>query len=70
MLVLLIQIHLLCFQPVSLGLLRSDYMLDWDNQNDIDKKTALDKMKIKQVEVNTIASSFGCLGSKLPGLGR
>lgn len=35
-------------QTHSLGLFRSDYMLDGD-------------MKIKQVEFNTIASSFGGL---------
>ncbi|XP_020915638.1 glutathione synthetase [Exaiptasia diaphana] len=56
-------------QPISLGLLRSDYMLDCENPNDLNKKSSFENMKIKQVEINTIASSFGCLGSKLPDLG-
>lgn len=40
------------FQPYSLGLLRSDYMV---HVND----------KIKQVEINTIASSFGGIGTQM-----
>ncbi|XP_031566892.1 glutathione synthetase-like [Actinia tenebrosa] len=56
-------------QPISLGLLRSDYMLDSDKQGATSVKECDEQLNIKQVEVNTIASSFGCLGSKLPGLG-
>ncbi|KAF7993853.1 hypothetical protein HCN44_011122 [Aphidius gifuensis] len=42
-------------QKYSLGLFRSDYMLD-------------DSLKIKQVELNTIASSFGGLSSQVTKL--
>lgn len=42
-------------QKYSLGIFRSDYMLD-------------DSMKIKQVELNTIASSFGGLSSQVTKL--
>lgn len=44
-------------QEVSLGLLRSDYMLNM-------KKCTKD-LGLKQVEINTIASSFGGLSPKL-----
>lgn len=40
------------FQRFSLGLLRSDYMVHINN-------------KIKQVEINTIASSFGGIGTQM-----
>lgn len=43
-------------QPVSLGLFRSDYMLD------------LDTNLIKQVEFNTVSVSFGGLSSKISEL--
>ncbi|OWB69431.1 nucleotide binding protein [[Candida] boidinii] len=43
-------------QPVSLGLFRSDYMLD------------LDSNCIKQVEFNTVSVSFGGLSSKISEL--
>ncbi|KAL1418464.1 hypothetical protein MTO96_005710 [Rhipicephalus appendiculatus] len=42
-------------QPISLGLLRSDYMLDLKSGD----TKELHKARPKQVEVNTIASSFG-----------
>ncbi|XP_049269160.1 glutathione synthetase isoform X2 [Rhipicephalus sanguineus] len=42
-------------QPLSLGLLRSDYMLDLKSGD----TKELHKARPKQVEVNTIASSFG-----------
>lgn len=42
-------------QPLSLGLLRSDYFLDVDT--DGNRKTGV----AKQVEVNTIAASYGGL---------
>jgi len=41
-------------QPLTLGLFRSDYMVHKDGDN----------LQIKQVEFNTIASSFGGLSSK------
>ncbi|EDO33034.1 predicted protein [Nematostella vectensis] len=53
-------------QPISLSLLRSDYMIDSDKPT---FNGDVNDLKIKQVEINTIASSFGCLGSKLPGMG-
>ncbi|XP_075739387.1 glutathione synthetase isoform X4 [Rhipicephalus microplus] len=42
-------------QPISLGLLRSDYMLDLKSGD----TKELHEARPKQVEVNTIASSFG-----------
>eukprot|EP01134_Creolimax_fragrantissima_P002824 CFRG2824T1 len=48
-------------QNIRMGLYRSDYMLDGP-----DATTA----KIKQVEINTIAASFGSLGSKIPNVHR
>ena len=50
------------FQPVSLGLFRNDYMLDVkdsDTENDSLSQTP----SLKQIEFNTIASSFGGLVS-------
>ncbi|KAJ8257846.1 hypothetical protein GJAV_G00190370 [Gymnothorax javanicus] len=44
-----------CSQPIALGLNRSDYMLDRGSDGD----TAL-----KQIEINTIAASFGGLSSR------
>jgi glutathione synthase len=44
----------MCPQNLSLGLFRSDYMVHQDGDN----------LQIKQVEFNTIASSFGGLSSK------
>ena len=41
-----------------MGIFRSDYMLDG----------ASDNLGIKQVEINTIASSFGGLSSQMGGL--
>ncbi|XP_034761267.2 glutathione synthetase-like isoform X2 [Acipenser ruthenus] len=48
-------------QPIVLGMNRSDYMLD----NDKDGSTSL-----KQVEINTIAASFGGLASRTPTVHR
>lgn len=45
------------FQRYSLGLVRSDYMIHKNN-------------KIKQVEINTIASSFGGIGTRIPVFNR
>ncbi|KAM7425571.1 hypothetical protein ABFA07_023021 [Porites harrisoni] len=47
-------------QPISLGILRSDYMLDKGNKPD--------DLSIKQVEINTIASSFGGLSPQVRAL--
>ena len=46
---------------VQLGLHRSDYMLNADNNNDGNEKPL-------QIEMNTIASSFGCLSEKVTTL--
>lgn len=48
-------------QPISLGIFRSDYMLDGTNGWS-------ENLTIKQVEINTIASSFGGLSAQMPGL--
>ncbi|MBN3273634.1 GSHB synthetase, partial [Polyodon spathula] len=48
-------------QPIVLGLNRSDYMLDYGK----DGSTSL-----KQVEINTIAASFGGLASRTPAVHR
>lgn len=45
---------LLRLQKISLGLIRSDYLLDSSDK------------KAKQVEINMIASSFGALTTHLP----
>ena len=42
---------------VQLGIHRSDYMLNYDRAKDI--------TQLLQVEINTIASSFGCLSGKM-----
>mmetsp|Transcript_18308 Transcript_18308/g.36892 ORF Transcript_18308/g.36892 Transcript_18308/m.36892 type:complete len:523 (+) Transcript_18308:301-1869(+) len=57
-------------QNVALGLLRSDYMLHCDESstsgaNAADAKKQFDESIPLQVELNTIASSFGCLSSKI-----
>ncbi|XP_077982662.1 glutathione synthetase-like [Glandiceps talaboti] len=51
-------------QPIQLGLLRADYMLDSPKG----KETPLEEIKLRQIEINTIASSFAGLGSHLPQL--
>jgi glutathione synthase len=43
----------LVLQPTSLGLFRSDYLLNCDSGT------------VKQVEINTIASSFGGISTHL-----
>ena len=48
-------------QPISLGIFRSDYMLDGTNG-------LSENLTLKQVEINTIASSFGGLSAQMPGL--
>ncbi|KAB5570319.1 hypothetical protein GE09DRAFT_1271246 [Coniochaeta sp. 2T2.1] len=47
-------------QPLSLGLFRSDYMVHQENQGTDGKEST---PQIKQVEFNTIASSFGGLSA-------
>ncbi|KAK7531312.1 glutathione synthetase large chain [Phyllosticta citribraziliensis] len=49
-------------QDITLGLFRSDYMVH------LDPEDTNAKPKIKQVEFNTIASSFGGLSSRVSGL--
>ncbi|XP_026750422.2 glutathione synthetase-like isoform X2 [Galleria mellonella] len=46
-------------QSVSLGLFRSDYLMHTADQN-----------RIKQVEFNTVAASFGAISSNLPAMSR
>ncbi|KAJ7374658.1 hypothetical protein OS493_004999 [Desmophyllum pertusum] len=48
-------------QPISLGIFRSDYMLDGTDEEP-------ENLAIKQVEINTIASSFGGLSPQMRGL--
>ncbi|KXT15350.1 hypothetical protein AC579_10435 [Pseudocercospora musae] len=50
-------------QSLALGLFRSDYMVHVDKSGDT-------KPSVKQVEFNTIASSFGGLSSQVSGLHR
>lgn len=50
------------FQQLSLGLIRSDYLLDTDPSGKV--------TGIKQVENNTIAASFGGLASNVADLHR
>lgn len=59
-------------QNVVLGILRSDYMLHCesktsgdDGEGEADQKRQFDSAIPLQVELNTIASSFGCLSSKI-----
>ena len=54
-------------QPISLGIFRSDYMVDSANPRD-PNATLQDDLGIKQVEINTIASSFGGLSPQVRGL--
>ncbi|KAG5838383.1 glutathione synthetase isoform X1 [Anguilla anguilla] len=59
-----IYMHILqegCSQPIAVGLNRSDYMLD----RGTDGNTTL-----KQIEINTIAASFGGLASRTPAVHR
>ncbi|KAJ3358378.1 hypothetical protein GGF32_000480 [Allomyces javanicus] len=55
-------------QPITLGVYRSDYLL----HRDIDPRTKLPAgdFAIHQVELNTIASSFGCLSTHTAELHR
>eukprot|EP00058_Branchiostoma_floridae_P002025 XP_002587513.1 hypothetical protein BRAFLDRAFT_115857 [Branchiostoma floridae] len=63
-------------QTVCLGLHRSDYMLDdpsrtgQENGEPEAKQPRLDLLQLKQIEINCIASSFGGLGTQMPGLHR
>ena len=57
-------------QNVALGILRSDYMLHCDagasnEDGEAAQKRQFDSAIPLQVELNTIASSFGCLSSKI-----
>ncbi|XP_070574343.1 glutathione synthetase-like [Ptychodera flava] len=53
-------------QPINFAMLRADYMFDTARG----KETPAEEMKLRQIEINTIASSFAGLGSKLPELHR
>ena len=48
-------------ESIQLGLHRSDYMLNTNDSNDNNEKPL-------QIEINTIASSFGCLSEKVTKL--
>lgn len=48
---------LISSKPLSLGLFRSDYMVHQDTS------TSTPSLQVKQVEFNTIASSFGGLST-------
>ncbi|GAA5986277.1 hypothetical protein JCM11641_004876 [Rhodosporidiobolus odoratus] len=50
-------------QPLSLGLFRSDYLLH-------SPPSSPSSLSIKQVEFNTISSSFGCLSTRVSALHR
>ncbi|XP_068696198.1 glutathione synthetase-like [Montipora foliosa] len=53
-------------QPISLGIFRSDYMMDCSNPQNSDLLQHLQNdVGIKQVEINTIASSFGGLSPQM-----
>jgi len=58
-------------QHVTLGILRSDYMLHCPSTNNVSPSDSqslpesFHKAKPLQVELNTIASSFGCLSTKV-----
>ena len=49
------------FQSIVLGLNRSDYMLDQNGDG---------SASLKQIEINTIAASFGGLASHTPNVHR
>jgi glutathione synthase len=53
-------------QPVALGLHRSDYMVDASSSSSSSGKE--EEPRLLQVELNTIASSFGCLAAGTAGL--
>ncbi|XP_002730434.2 glutathione synthetase-like [Saccoglossus kowalevskii] len=53
-------------QPIMLGMLRCDYMFDCSGGRDI----STDKIQLKQVEVNTIASGLAGLGTQCTRLHR
>jgi len=58
-------------QPVALGLHRSDYMIDDSTAGAAAGGAAAGaKKRLLQVELNTIASSFGCLASVTADLHR
>jgi len=60
--------YILLLQPISFGILRSDYMLD--SKKPQDASGLPDDLSFKQVEINTIASSFGGLSPQVRGLHR
>ena len=55
------------FQPISIDLMRNDYMLDkkaaYQNGHSKEQEFQRD-YELKQIEINMIASSFSGLGSK------
>lgn len=53
-------------QPISLGLFRNDFMMDTEGR----EITDLDNLQLKQIEFNTIASSFAGLMSQLRNVHR
>lgn len=59
-------------QPLQLGLFRSDYLLHCPSSSSSSSSSAssVSEMHIKQVEFNTISSSFGGLSSKVTDMHR
>ena len=57
----------LYFQPVCLGLNRSDYMFDCEVPPEqlLNSQVDVSNTKLRQIEFNTIASSFGGLCTQL-----
>lgn len=50
------------YKPLSLGIFRSDYMVHQDNLG------GLSRSQLRQIEFNTIASSFGGLSARVSQL--
>ena len=50
-----------CSQPITMGLIRSDYLMDMSEENNNTENIMKEKSELLQVELNTIASSFGTL---------
>lgn len=58
------------FQPLCLGLLRSDYMLHCPQGDSTISEDLLQQVQLKQIEINTIASSFIGLAENMISLHR
>ena len=56
-------------QPISLSILRCDYMLHQSSSSD-DSSSHEVNLAMKQVEINTIAAGFGWAGTRMSQLHR